>query len=718
MRIICGPFICFQLLVILLALTWRNASSYLFTGRMNKDGWLKSFPFASNRHLKLSTISHMRLKTYVGDDSKSHHSMGLGDLTIPASESPQTGCSAGTSRALRTKFAENIKSGDVRIAASSIGALYGDRVLFRDVNFSVATGERVALLGPNGCGKSTILKIISGRLKPDDGEIQSSSKDVSIAYFEQDVLEAINVNSSLRSALWDVFPQERDIMEEKRKIHAAMQDLMHDITNASDIVAAWVNRLEGLNRQLDLGREKLLQSRVDKVMASVGFDPKRDGDAAVGTFSGGWQMRIGIAKILLQEPKVLLLDEPTNHLDLESVVWLESFLKGLNNLAILFVSHDREFIQRVATKIVALEEGACVTFGGDYEGYLKDKANRRKVLLEQYEKQCKFVRLEEDFIRRAKQNPNPSISAQAKTKEHALAKLRASSDWILPPTKEKKFRFMFPPSPKCGNEVVDISKVCLSFANRKLFSNFSAVIRKGDRIGILGQNGAGKSTLLKLIYGIQSPDHGCVTLNRNAICQYFSQHQADRIDARKSVLQVMLEGAEDLNTLEVRSLLAQFMFKESDVDKEVGFLSGGERSRLALCKILMTPSNLLLLDEPTNHLDISSRETLENALVAYDGTVLIVSHDRYFVSRIVNKLFVIGNEAHVTYHEGDYKSFLSEQPDLAGKIESRYLDSDKLYRINDARKPPVEKAAKKNFCGSGVMSGNKFKGIKNAKRQK
>lgn len=435
-------------------------------------------------------------------------------------------------------------------------------------------------------------------------------------------------------------------------------------------------------------------------------------------------MRIGIAKILLLAPSIVLLDEPTNHLDLDSVFWLEDFLRN-QGLPMVIVSHDREFLDQVCNKIVDVVDGSTSSYEGNYSKFLLEKENRLAIWRDKYEKQQKFEREEEKWLK--KNRNKEEFAQQVRNRELNLEKYRTSDDYVEQPPKDKRFRFRFPPAPRCGKSVVEAEGLGHGYGSGKyqtLFKDVNIQVDRGMRVGFIGPNGSGKSTMMKIITGLESPREGwCEFGSANVVPTYFQQNQADAFDLECTVLETALKDAPtDISLTEIRALLGQFMFKGDDVDKKLRVLSGGEKARVALCKMMLTPANLLLLDEPTNHLDITAKEVLEDAIVNYEGSVLCISHDRYFMSQIANTIFSFGDKSMQRY-DCDYHDFMyGEQApsSLKEKVESRYVYGDK-FRISNAKEVVItdeKDKKKKNFGGSGGPSGNLFKGIKNAKRFK
>merc|ERR1711871_728627 len=385
----------------------------------------------------------------------------------------------------------------------------------------------------------------------------------------------------------------------------------------------------------------------------------------------------------------------------------------------VIVSHDREFLDQVCNKIVDVEEGVTQSYEGNYSKFIIEKQNRLAIWKDQYEKQQKYIKEEEKWIKKNK--ANEQMAQAVADRKRSLDKLMDSDEYVARPPKEKKFRFRFPPSPRCGHSVVEAEGLGHGYGSGKyetLFHNVALQVDRGNRVGFIGSNGAGKSTMMRLIMGDEKPRDGWAEYgSANVVPVYFQQNQADAFDLDRTVLETVMEDApSDITLTDIRALLGQFMFKNDDVDKKLRVLSGGEKARVALCRMMLTPANLLCLDEPTNHLDITAKEVLEDALQHFEGSVMIVSHDRYFMSQAVNTIFEFGDKTMVR-HDCDYLDYMQGSEGLRERVEKRYVEGDG-YRITAAPEVQVERKekSKKNFGGSGVTGGNLYKGIKNAKR--
>ncbi|NER82468.1 MAG: ATP-binding cassette domain-containing protein, partial [Leptolyngbya sp. SIO1D8] len=449
-----------------------------------------------------------------------------------------------------------------------------------------------------------------------------------------------------------------------------------------------IHELDRQQRQFEALDGYGLDARIEKILPDMGFE-LGDGDRLVSEFSGGWQMRMGLGKVLLQEPDILLLDEPTNHLDLETIEWLETYLKGVNTPMVI-VSHDREFLDRLCTQIVETERGVSTTYLGNYSAYLQQKSENKAAQLSAYERQQKEISQQQAFVERFR--ASATRSTQAKSREKQLNKLELIE---APDSDVRTLKFQFPPSPRSGQEVVTIEEMTHYYGDQILFLGANLQIERGDRIAFLGPNGSGKSTLLRLILGREQPAEGAVNLGKHHVLpQYFEQNQAEALDLKKTVLETLQDIVPDWKTEQVRTLLGQFLFSSDMVFKRIETLSGGEKARLALACMLVRPANLLILDEPTNHLDIPAKETLEGALQQYDGTVLLVSHDRYFISQVANKIVEI-REGELCLYRGDYHYYLEKLEAEKEKARRAVIEAELAAKRAAKRQKQREKQKSK-----------------------
>jgi ATP-binding cassette, subfamily F, member 3 len=525
-----------------------------------------------------------------------------------------------------------------------ISKIYPTGEVLKDINWEVKPGDRIGLVGVNGAGKSTQLKIIAGKTEPTSGEIIRPAS-LHIAYLSQE-FEVDNART-VKEELWQAFGEANDV-------HMALSDVHHQLETATpEELDKLLNKMDKLQRKYEGLNGYALEAEIDKILPEMGFEAE-DADRLVSAFSGGWQMRMSLAKILLQSPDLLLLDEPTNHLDLETIEWLENYLRKLETPMVI-VSHDREFLDRLCNQIVETERGVSTSYLGNYSAYLNQKAENEMALLGAFERQQKELEKQQAFVEKFR--ASATRSTQAKSREKQLDKIERIE---APLSSGRTLHFRFPPAPRSGREVVEIKNLVHTYGDKILFLGADLLIEKGDRIAFLGPNGSGKSTLLKMIMGTETPTEGSLSLGQHQVLpSYFEQNQAEALDLDKTVMFTIHDEVPEWSNEEVRTLLGRFLFSGDTVFKKVESLSGGEKARLALAKMLLKPFNLLILDEPTNHLDIPAKEMLEDALKNYDGTALVVSHDRYFISQVANKIVEI-RDGEFRVYAGDYHYYLDK----------------------------------------------------------
>ena len=541
------------------------------------------------------------------------------------------------------------------IHLSNITRQHGSQVLFRDSSFQILPGSRTGLVGPNGAGKTTIFRIITGEEEPDGGEI-TCAKRTTIGYFSQDVGDM-----SGRSALDEVMAGSAATMqlaEELQRMESAMCDPMDD-----DAMAALLERYGIAQEEYEHRGGYDLDTRAQTVLTGLGIGPDRY-NHPVESFSGGWKMRIALAKILTLKPDVLLLDEPTNHLDVESIIWLEEWLANEFDGALLMTSHDRDFMNRVVSRIVEVANCTITSYSGNYDSYEKERDIRREQLLASYKRQQEMLAKEEEFIARFAARASHAAQVQSRVKK--IDKIER----IEIPAEERAVRFKFSEPPRSGDDVVvmeNLGKVWETPDGREhpVFSGVSGMIRRQDKVAVVGVNGAGKSTLLKILAGQTEPTTGSFAMGANVEAGYFSQHALEVLDPKKTIFETLQDAMPLANIGVIRNLLGAFLFSGDSVDKRIENLSGGEKSRVVLATLLARPLNLLILDEPTNHLDIRSREILLDALKEFTGTVLIVSHDRHFLRSLVDRVFEIDHGQMLTY-DGTYEYYLSKTRPAVG----------------------------------------------------
>ncbi|HZG37527.1 MAG TPA: ABC-F family ATP-binding cassette domain-containing protein [Nodosilinea sp.] len=557
-----------------------------------------------------------------------------------------------------------------------ISKIYPTGEVLKDVNWEVKPGDRIGLVGVNGAGKSTQLKIITGKIEPTTGTIIRPA-DLKIAYLSQEF--EVDPTHTVRDEFWTVFKEANDVQSKLHHIPTLMEQA------DPDELDRLIHELDKLQRRFDALGGYGLESQIEKILPEMGFEAA-DGDRYVSEFSGGWQMRMGLGKILLQAPDVLLLDEPTNHLDLDTIEWLEGYLKKLTTPMVI-VSHDREFLDRLCTQIVETERGVSTTYLGNYTAYLTQKEEALVAQLSTFERQQKEIAKQQAFVDRFR--ASATRSTQAKSREKQLDKVERIE---APTGSVRTLHFRFPPAPRSGREVVTISDLTHSYDEKILFLGTNLLIERGDRIAFLGHNGSGKSTLLRMIAGLETPTDGQVEVgNHNVIPSYFEQNQAEALDLEKTVIATIHDEVPDWTNEEVRTLLGRFLFTGDMAFKQVKALSGGEKARLALAKMLLRPANLMMLDEPTNHLDIPAKEMLEEALQHYDGTVLLVSHDRYFISRVATKIVEI-RDGELRLYRGDYHYYLDKVAEEAEAARLAAIAAEKKAKAEAKRQQQQAKA--------------------------
>ncbi|MDX0777188.1 ATP-binding cassette domain-containing protein [Sinorhizobium medicae] len=539
------------------------------------------------------------------------------------------------------------------IRVENISKSNSHRILFIEASAALNRGEKIGLVGPNGAGKTTLFRIITGEEEPDEGQV-SVEKGVTIGYFDQDVGEM-----SGRSAVAEVMEGAGPVSAvaaELRALEAAMSD--PDRMDEMDAIIERYGEVQARYEELD---GYALEGRAREVLAGLSFSQEMmDGD--VGKLSGGWKMRVALARILLMRPDVMLLDEPSNHLDLESLIWLEDFLKGYDG-ALLMTSHDREFMNRIVTKIVEIDGGALTTYSGDYGFYEEQRALNERQLQAQFERQQAMLAKEIKFIERFKARASHASQVQSRVKK--LDKI----DRVEPPRRRQTVSFEFLPAPRSGEDVVNLRNVHKAYGSRAIYEGLDFMVRRRERWCIMGVNGAGKSTLLKLATGTTTPDRGSVSLGASVKLGYFAQHSMDLLDGESTILQWLEDRFPKAGQAPLRALAGCFGFSGDDVEKRCRSLSGGEKARLVMAAMLFDPPNFLVLDEPTNHLDLDTKEMLIQALSAYQGTMLFVSHDRRFLSALSNRVLELTPDG-IHQYGGGYSEYVErtgqEAPGLRG----------------------------------------------------
>lgn len=550
------------------------------------------------------------------------------------------------------------------ISINNLSFLIGSRALYDEADWHIKPGDKVGLIGANGTGKSTLLRLIVGEYTPTSGNI-SMAKDLRIGYLNQDLLSYDSHNTILHVAM--------EAFDRQNKLHDEIEELLKVIeTDYSEDI---LNKLAEKQQEFDALDGYNIEYRANEVLAGLGFSAE-DQLRPLNTFSGGWRMRVMLAKILLQDPDILLLDEPTNHMDLPSIKWLETYLGSFEG-AIVIVSHDKYFLDKITNKIVESRKGKLTLYSGNYTFYLEEKELRAEIQRGEFKNQQAKIKQEERLIERFKAKASKAKMAQSRMK--ALDKLERVEDVDDDnPTVNFSFKFSKP----SGRHVVRMEHVSKSYPNVRILENAEAVIEKGDKIALIGANGKGKSTLLRIIAGTEKYEGMCET-GHNVTATFFAQHQLESLHLDNTILEELQAFAPKHTDTELRGILGCFLFTGDDVFKKIKVLSGGEKSRVALAKSLTADSNFLILDEPTNHLDIQSVNILIQALQQYEGTFITVSHDRYFLDNVANKIWFIENEK-IKEYPGTYAEF--EEWDA-----KRVKPAPKSIPVKQEDKKPVAK---------------------------
>jgi ATP-binding cassette, subfamily F, member 3 len=528
------------------------------------------------------------------------------------------------------------------ISLSSAGKRFGPKLLFNDLDWMITPRDRVGIVGGNGTGKSTLLKILAGLESLDDGTLHRA-KGITHGYLPQDGLTLSG--RSVFAECMSVFGGLRQMEEELESLTWQISELDHESAEYGQVA----ERYQRVDHEFRARDGYAIEAQVGAVLTGLGFK-KHDWERQTDEFSGGWQMRIALAKLLLQKPNLLLLDEPTNHLDLETRNWLEDFLQSYPH-AVVLISHDRYFLDVTVNKIAEIWNKRVHFYTGGYEKYLTQKAERRAQLESAYKNQRDKIEQLEAFINRFRYQATKAKQVQSRIKE--LERVER----IEVPPEEKTIHFRFPQPPPSGRIVTECKGVAKSYGDKLVFRDVNLVIERGERIALVGANGAGKSTLIRLLAGSERPTAGELRLGHNVEADYFAQDQYKALDASRRVLDDIGDASPRSTQVELRSLLGCFLFSDDDVFKPIGVLSGGERNRYALARMLLQPSNFLLLDEPTNHLDLGAKDVLLSALAEFSGTLVFVSHDRYFIDKLATRVFEIGNGA-VNIFPGNYEDYL------------------------------------------------------------
>ncbi|RWI84657.1 ABC-F family ATP-binding cassette domain-containing protein [Mesorhizobium sp.] len=539
------------------------------------------------------------------------------------------------------------------IRLENIGKQNGRQIVFIEASAALQKGEKVGLVGPNGAGKTTLFRMIIGQEQPDEGQV-SVDRGVTIGYFSQDVgdMEGMSAVAEVMEGAGPVSA----VAAEMRELEHAMGD-----PDRADEMDAIIERYGELQHRFEELDGYALDGRAREVLDGLGFSQEMmDGDVA--KLSGGWKMRVALARILLMRPDVMLLDEPSNHLDLESLIWLEKFLKDYDG-ALLMTSHDREFMNRIVSKVIEIDAGALTSYSGNYEFYQEQRVLADKQLQAQFDRQQAMLAKEIAFIERFKARASHAAQVQSRVKK--LDKI----DRVEPPKRRQTVAFEFQPAPRCGEDVATLKGIHKSYGSRSIYAGLDFQIRRRERWCVMGVNGAGKSTLLKLVAGASEPDEGSVARGPSVKMGYFAQHAMELLDGERTVFQTLEDNFPQAGQAPLRALAGCFGFSGDEIEKKCRVLSGGEKARLVMALMLFDPPNLLVLDEPTNHLDMATKQMLIEALAQYEGTMLFVSHDRHFLSALSNRVLELTPDGIHTYG-GGYTEYVArtgqEAPGLRG----------------------------------------------------
>jgi ATPase subunit of ABC transporter with duplicated ATPase domains len=539
------------------------------------------------------------------------------------------------------------------IRLDNVSKQVGHQILFIEASAALQKGEKIGLVGPNGAGKTTLFRMIAGEEQPDEGQV-AVDRGISIGYFSQDVGEM-----SGRSAVAEVMDGAGPVSlvaAELRELEAAMAD-----QERADDMEGIIARYGEVQHRFEELDGYALEGRAREALAGLGFSQEMmDGD--VGALSGGWKMRVALARILLMRPDVMLLDEPSNHLDLESLIWLEQFLKGYEG-ALLMTSHDREFINRIINKVVEIDGGTLTTYSGNFEFYEQQRALNEKQQQAQFERQQAMLAKEIKFIERFKARASHAAQVQSRVKK--LDKIER----VEPPKRRQTVAFEFQVAPRSGEDVVSLKNVHKGYGSRSIYAGLDFMIRRRERWCVMGINGAGKSTLLKLVAGSTEPDDGTVAVGGSVKMGYFAQHAMDLLDGERTVFQSLEYSFPQAGQGSLRALAGCFGFSGDDVEKKCRVLSGGEKARLVMAKMLYDPPNFLVLDEPTNHLDMATKEMLINALSGFEGTMLFVSHDRHFLAALSNRVLELTPDG-IHQYGGGYTEYVTRTGQEAPGLRS------------------------------------------------
>lgn len=571
----------------------------------------------------------------------------------------------------------------------NISLQFNGKYLFRDINYRISSGDRISLVGANGTGKTSILRIINGKIEAESGNLHRQ-KNISIGYLPQDQVthSGMTLIDEAQSALSDIV-----LLQEKEKhLSHALSKLNLTDDERNDLI----NQLGEVHHRLEELDSFSASSKVEKILLGLGFE-ESDFEKLTNHFSGGWQMRIALAKILIRQNDLLLMDEPTNHLDLDSLEWLIDFLKNFKG-ALVIVSHDKNFINQLTNKTLEIFNGKFYSYSGDYDSYIKYKQERDEQTLQLYEQQQRKLKDTQRFIERFRYKNTKAKQVQSRIKQ--LEKL----EMIELPEDKAEIHIRFPEPPQSGRVNIELMNIAKSYGSNRVFDKAEFKVDRGEKIAFVGPNGAGKTTLAKIIAGVIDFDEGERVIGHNTLISYYAQDVADNLNPELDILETLDGIAPDKSLGQLRSLLGSFLFTGDDVFKKVGVLSGGEKSRVALCKILLTKSNFIILDEPTNHLDYSSKKILQNALMNFNGSLILVSHDVDFLRPVVNRVVDI-RKGIIKNYPGDIDYYLSKRVELklSEIVNNKKETRDDTLSRKDLKRLEAEQRQKKYLATKDLL---------------